>query len=71
MNILGTGAGDRLAGVSELLEDPSIVLHVYGKRHAVARRKMGHFTMLLDGEVDDVAIARAEAAHRKLSWSPC
>ncbi len=71
MNILGDGAGDRLAGIPELLSDPSIVLHVYGKRHAVARRKMGHFTMLVEGPVDDAAVARARAAHAALSWSPC
>ena len=70
MNLLGDGNGDHLAGVTELLRDPSIVLHVYGKRHAVARRKMGHFTMLVDGPVDEVAIARAEAAHAKLHWVP-
>ncbi len=69
MNILGEGQGDHLAGVPELLADPSIVLHVYGKRHAIARRKMGHFTMLVDGPVDDAAVARAEAAHAKLSWA--
>jgi 5-(carboxyamino)imidazole ribonucleotide synthase len=69
LNILGDGTGDRLAGVPELLRDPSIVLHVYGKRHAVARRKMGHFTMLVDGPVDDAAIARAKAAHATLHWA--
>jgi 5-(carboxyamino)imidazole ribonucleotide synthase len=69
MNVLGDGNGDHLAGIPDLLRDPSIVLHVYGKRHAVARRKMGHFTMLVDGPVDDVAIARAEAAHAKLRWT--
>lgn len=69
MNILGDGTGDHLAGVAQLLSDPSIVLHEYGKRHAVARRKMGHFTMLVDGPVDDAAIARARAAHAKLHWA--
>jgi len=68
VNILGDGKGDRLAGIPELLSDPSIVLHVYGKRHAIARRKMGHFTMLVDGSIDEAAIARAHAAHAKLSW---
>lgn len=68
MNVLGEGTGDHLAGIGDLLTDPSIVLHVYGKRHAVARRKMGHFTMLVDGAVDDRAIARAKAAHDKLRW---
>jgi 5-(carboxyamino)imidazole ribonucleotide synthase len=71
INILGNGDGNHLAGVADLLSDPSIVLHVYGKRHAVARRKMGHFTMLVDGPVDDAAIARAKAAHAKLRWSAC
>ncbi len=52
MNVLGDGNGDRLTGVPELLRDPSIVLHVYGKKHAIARRKMGHFTMLVDGPVE-------------------
>jgi 5-(carboxyamino)imidazole ribonucleotide synthase len=69
MNVLGSGTGDHLEGISELLSDPSIVLHVYGKRHAVARRKMGHFTMLVDGPVDDAAIARAKAAQAKLHWT--
>lgn len=70
MNILGDGHGDHLDGVPELLSDPSIVLHIYGKRHAVARRKMGHFTMLVEREIDDAAIERAQAALAKLSWSP-
>jgi 5-(carboxyamino)imidazole ribonucleotide synthase len=69
MNILGDGTGDHLGGIAQLLSDPSIVLHEYGKRHAVARRKMGHFTMLVDGPVDDAAIARAQAAHKKLHWT--
>jgi 5-(carboxyamino)imidazole ribonucleotide synthase len=71
MNVLGDGNGDHLAGIPDLLRDPSIVLHLYGKRHAVARRKMGHFTMLVDGPVDDAAIARAKAAHAKLHWAEC
>jgi 5-(carboxyamino)imidazole ribonucleotide synthase len=69
MNVLGDGTGDHLTGVPDLLSDPSIVLHIYGKRHAVARRKMGHFTMLVDGPVDEAAIAKATAALAKLSWS--
>ncbi len=68
VNLLGDGRGDHLSGIADLLSDPSIVLHVYGKRHAVARRKMGHFTMLVDGPVDDAAIVRARAAHAKLRW---
>ena len=68
MNILGTGTGDHLYGVDGLLLDPTIVLHMYGKRHAVARRKMGHFTMLIDAPIDERAIARAQAAHALLRW---
>ncbi len=71
LNLLGDGGGDHLAGITELLRDPSIVLHLYGKRHAVARRKMGHFTMLVDGPVDGAAIARAQAAHANLHWTRC
>ncbi len=69
MNILGTGDGDHLQGVYELLSDPDIVLHMYGKRHAVDRRKMGHFTMLVAGEVGEAAILRAEQRHERLRWS--
>jgi 5-(carboxyamino)imidazole ribonucleotide synthase len=70
MNILGDGRGDVLDGVSELLADPAIVLHVYGKKHAVARRKMGHFTVLVDGPVTEDAIAKAKSALSKLRWTP-
>ncbi|HVA33243.1 MAG TPA: 5-(carboxyamino)imidazole ribonucleotide synthase [Candidatus Baltobacteraceae bacterium] len=70
MNILGQGKGDFLGGVPTLLSNPNIVLHVYGKKHAPLRRKMGHFTMLVEGPVSEHAIAEAKAAHRKLGWSP-
>ncbi len=69
VNILGTGTGNTLEGVDRLLKDPSIVLHVYGKRHAPNRRKMGHFTMLLDGPVTERDIARARAARALLRWT--
>jgi 5-(carboxyamino)imidazole ribonucleotide synthase len=69
VNILGEGTGNHLAGVEQLLSDPSIVLHMYGKKHAVNRRKMGHFTMLFDGPIDDEAIERAKAAHAQLHWT--
>jgi 5-(carboxyamino)imidazole ribonucleotide synthase len=68
MNILGDGNGDHLAGIPDLLSDSSIVLHLYGKRHAVARRKMGHFTMLVDGPIDDHAIEHAHSALKLLHW---
>jgi 5-(carboxyamino)imidazole ribonucleotide synthase len=69
VNILGAGTGNHLEGVDELLRDPSIVLHMYGKKHAVNRRKMGHFTMLVEEPVSDCDIERARALHRLLHWS--
>ncbi len=68
MNVLGTGTGNHLAGEREVLRDPMIVMHMYGKKHAVARRKMGHFTMVVPDEVDDAVLARARAAHALLRW---
>ncbi len=68
VNILGTGTGNYLHGTEDLLRDPSIVLHMYGKRHAVNRRKMGHFTMLVDGPVTQDVIERARRAHSLLHW---
>lgn len=68
MNILGDGTGDLLINVNDVLADPSIVLHMYGKKHAVNRRKMGHLTMLIDGPLDEDALARAQVAHTALRW---
>ena len=69
VNILGEGTGNVLAGTERLLADPSIVLHMYGKKHAVNRRKMGHFTMLFEGPVTQAQIDRAKAAHALLHWT--
>jgi 5-(carboxyamino)imidazole ribonucleotide synthase len=66
VNILGTGEGDRLAGIDAALADPNLSLHIYGKAHAAARRKMAHFTVLGDTIAD--AIARAERAREALHW---
>ncbi len=66
-NVLGTGTGDHLAGIADLLVDPGLKLHVYGKRHAALRRKMAHFTVLAP-TLDD-ALVRAEAGRAKLSWT--
>lgn len=66
MNILGSGQGNRLGGVDELLKESSVVLHMYGKKHAVERRKMGHFTVL-DNDIE-TAITKARAGHAKLFW---
>jgi 5-(carboxyamino)imidazole ribonucleotide synthase len=66
VNILGTGEGDRLGGIADVLSDPDLKLHIYGKAHAAVRRKMAHFTVL-GASVDD-AIARAERARAALHW---
>ena len=68
VNILGSGTGNHLEGVNDLLADPTVVLHMYGKKHAVNRRKMGHFTMLFDEPVSDRSLDRARAAHAMLRW---
>lgn len=69
MNILGGEGGNHIGGADTLLADPSIELHMYGKKHSVPRRKMGHFTMLVAGSIDDAAIAKAKAAHAALRWT--
>ena len=66
VNILGDGTGDRLGGREELLRDPDISLHVYGKAHAARGRKMGHFTVL--GANPDDALAKAERGRKLLHW---
>jgi 5-(carboxyamino)imidazole ribonucleotide synthase len=66
VNILGDGTGDRLGGGEELLRDPDISLHVYGKAHAARGRKMGHFTVL--GASPDDALAKAERGRKLLHW---
>jgi 5-(carboxyamino)imidazole ribonucleotide synthase len=66
VNILGSGEGDELSGVTLLLRDPDVKLHLYGKRHAALRRKMGHFTVL--GPDLEGALKTAETGRRKLSW---
>jgi 5-(carboxyamino)imidazole ribonucleotide synthase len=66
VNILGTGSGDYLSGVPELLRDPAVKLHLYGKRHAALRRKMGHFTVL--APTVEEALRKAEEGRRHLSW---
>ena len=67
MNVLGAGTGDTLGGIDELLRDPDLKLHVYGKTHAALRRKMAHFTVLAPSS--DIALERAERGAAKLFWS--
>ena len=67
VNILGTGAGDALTGVARALAEPSVKLHLYGKREARAGRKMGHLTAL--GGSAAAARRRALAAGGELAWA--
>jgi 5-(carboxyamino)imidazole ribonucleotide synthase len=66
VNILGTGAGDTLGGLGELLRERDLKLHVYGKAHAALRRKMGHFTVLAESLED--ALVKAERGRGRLRW---
>jgi 5-(carboxyamino)imidazole ribonucleotide synthase len=66
VNVLGAGAGDTLGGIEDLLREPLLKLHVYGKAHAALRRKMAHFTVL--GETVDDALEKAERGRSLLHW---
>jgi 5-(carboxyamino)imidazole ribonucleotide synthase len=66
VNILGEGKGDVLFGVDEALKQPGLAFHLYGKTQAVAKRKMGHFTVMADDA--DGALAKAKAARALLRW---
>ncbi len=46
-----------------LFEDGEASLHLYGKRHARGRRKMGHANFL--GATTEAALERAEAMKAK------
>ncbi len=67
VNVLGSGSGDHLQGIDELLRDPDVKLHVYGKQHAALRRKMAHFTAR--ASTVDAALEKAETGRRALRWS--
>jgi 5-(carboxyamino)imidazole ribonucleotide synthase len=67
INILGQGTGDYLARIPELLRDPCLKLHLYGKRHAPLRRKMGHLT--IHAPTLEEALERAERARELLTWT--
>jgi 5-(carboxyamino)imidazole ribonucleotide synthase len=67
VNILGTGEGDRLEGVEELLRHAGVALHLYGKTRAPRGRKMGHFTVLADSA--DEAARCAGELRGLLRWS--
>jgi 5-(carboxyamino)imidazole ribonucleotide synthase len=71
VNLLGTGSKRpaRLTGLPDALVDPSVGVHVYGKRAVFERRKMGHVTALApDGETEQ-ALNRARTAAARLGWA--
>jgi 5-(carboxyamino)imidazole ribonucleotide synthase len=67
VNLLGTGTGNNLAGLENVLQNSRVCFHLYGKQRAAARRKMGHVTALSDGSVQE-ALAWALEAREKLRW---
>jgi 5-(carboxyamino)imidazole ribonucleotide synthase len=66
INILGDGRGDTLFGSDDAMREDGLVLHLYGKSQAAAKRKMGHFTVLGDSVVE--SLAKARAARALLRW---
>ncbi len=66
VSLLGEGKGNELAGVEAALQDPNVKLHLYGKKVAKAKRKMGHLTAVAD--TVEEAVERALTAHQKLRW---
>lgn len=67
LNILGTGAGNRLTGLEQALQDNAICFHLYGKKEAVARRKMGHLTAL-SSQSAAAALQLALETRAKVKW---
>ena len=63
---IGTGEGNRLDGVEQLLAAPDASLHLYGKSEAPKGRKMGHFTVLANSA--DIAEKRARELQKQLKW---
>lgn len=66
VNILGDHKGDRFFGTTEILANDNVCLHLYGKKKAKPKRKMGHFTVLSDSI--DIALSIAEETRKKLCW---
>ncbi len=66
VNVLGDGSGHRLIGVEHVLEDPRVRLHLYGKKEARPRRKIGHLTVLAEDVEEALDLARR--AREKLRW---
>ena len=68
LNVLGSGTGNHLTGIDTLLALPETTLHLYGKHHAAARRKMAHVTLL--GRTHEELAPRVAIAEHALHWVP-
>lgn len=60
----------RLAGVDQLLAEPSVHLHWYGKREVRPLRKMGHFTVLGGDRSRDELLESARTYRRHVEFEP-
>ncbi|MDQ3604710.1 MAG: ATP-grasp domain-containing protein, partial [Gemmatimonadota bacterium] len=60
VNLLGEdiGNGEGLSALPEALAEGAVSLHLYGKREARPRRKMGHLTALAEDSAEALALAR-------------
>jgi 5-(carboxyamino)imidazole ribonucleotide synthase len=67
VNILGMGTGNYLAGLEEALRNQNVCFHLYGKKEAAAKRKMGHLTALSRHSAQE-ALQAALEARAKLKW---
>lgn len=67
VNILGNGAGDRLAGLERVLQNSQVAVHLYGKSVAAAKRKMGHLTALSSHSLAQAQVWALEA-REILKW---
>lgn len=66
-NVLGDdrrARGATLSGVDQLLAEPAVHLHWYGKREVRPLRKMGHFTVL-DGERSREELLESARTYRR------
>jgi 5-(carboxyamino)imidazole ribonucleotide synthase len=65
-NLLGDHVGDGVGRpeTAEMLRDPAVALHLYGKAEGRPGRKMGHLTVLAD--TPEEALERAVLARRRL-----
>ncbi|GAB5466304.1 MAG: 5-(carboxyamino)imidazole ribonucleotide synthase [Candidatus Kapaibacteriales bacterium] len=67
VNLLGDAKGSAVPnGVTELLQDNDIKLHLYGKGEAKVGRKMGHIT--ITGNDRDEIVSKAQNVFKKISW---